>query len=224
MSSVAGQHKISAESSQYSRATGDRHVNKIWKLFRFFILVFAAFVPSLAAQELPRVTISTELGEIVIEIDTVRAPITAFNFLGYVDGGFYNGGRFHRTVHPDNQPNDSIRIEVIQAGINSARSGEGFSPIPLERTNITGIRHQDGTISMARGGPDSATSSFFICLGEQSSLDYGGFRNSDGQGFAAFGRVVRGMDVVRQIQQRPAEAQTLTPPVGILSANRVEGL
>ena len=224
MSSVAGQHRIVAKSSQYSRATGDRHVNKIWKLFRFFILVFAAFVPSLAAQELPRVTISTEFGEIEIEIDTVRAPVTASNFLGYVDGGFYNGGRFHRTVHPDNQPNDSIRIEVIQAGINSARSGEGFSSIPLERTNVTGIRHQDGTISMARGGPDSATSSFFICLGEQSSLDYGGFRNSDGQGFAAFGRVIRGMDVVRQIQQRPAEAQTLTPPVGILSANRVEGL
>ena len=126
-------------------------------------------------------------------------------------------------MHPDNQPNDSIRIEVIQASINSQRSGEGFSSIPLERTNVTGIRHQDGTISMARGRPDSATSSFFICLGEQSSLDYGGFRNSDGQGFAAFGRVVRGMDVVRQIQQRPAEGQTLTPPVGILRMTRVEG-
>ena len=87
-------------------------MNKIWKLFRFFILVCAAFVPSLAAQELPRVPISTEFGEIEIEIDTVRAPVTASNFLGYVDGGFYNGGRFHRTVHPENQPNDSIRIEV----------------------------------------------------------------------------------------------------------------
>ena len=197
-------------------------MKKTWKPFRFLILVVTAFVPNLAAQELPTVTIATEFGEIEIEIDTVRAPITASNFLRYVDRGFYNGGRFHRTVHPDNQPNDSIRIEVIQASINSQRSGEGFSPIPLERTNVTGIRHQDGTISMARGRPDSATSSFFICLGEQSSLDYGGFRNSDGQGFAAFGRVVRGMDVVRQIQQRPAEGQTLTPPVGILSANRVE--
>ena len=198
-------------------------MKKTCKLFRFLILVSAVFAPKLAAQELPTVTISTEFGEIEIEIDTVRAPITASNFLGYVDGGFYDGGRFHRTVHPDNQPNDSIRIEVIQASINSQRSGEGFSSIPLERTNVTGIRHQDGTISMARGRPDSATSSFFICLGEQSSLDYGGFRNSDGQGFAAFGRVVRGMDVVRQIQQRPAEGQTLTPPVRILRATRVEG-
>ena len=199
-------------------------MNETGKFFRFFILVFGTFVPTLAAQELPRVTISTELGEIEIEVDTVRAPITASNFLRYTDGGFYNGGGFYRTGHPDNQPNDNIRIEVIQARINSTRSVESFSPIPLERTNITGIRHQDGTISMARGRPDSATSSFFICLGEQSSLDYGGLRNSDEQGFAAFGRVVRGMDVVRQIQQRPAEAQTLTPPVGIVRANRVEEL
>ena len=199
-------------------------MNETGKFFRFFILVFGTFVPTLAAQELPRVTISTEFGEIEIEVDTVRAPITASNFLRYTDGGFYNGDGFYRTVHPDNQPNDNIRIEVIQARINSTRSVESFSPIPLERTNITGIRHQDGTISMARGRPDSATSSFFICLGEQSSLDYGGLRNSDEQGFAAFGRVVRGMDVVRQIQQRPAEAQTLTPPVGIVRANRVEEL
>ena len=120
--------------------------------------------------------IRTELGEIEIEVDTVRAPITASNFLRYVDGGFYDGGRFFRTVHLDNQPNDSIRIEVIQAGIDPAKSEDGFPAIPLERTSVTGILHRDGTVSMARSEPDTATSSFFICVGDQPSLDFGGRR------------------------------------------------
>ena len=82
----------------------------------------------------------------------------------------------------------------------------------------TGLRHLDGTLSMARDGPDTATGDFFICIGDQPELDFGGRRHPDGQGFAAFGRVVRGMDVVRAIQAAPADAQHLTPPVRILSA------
>ncbi len=140
------------------------------------------------------------------------------NFLRYVRGGFYDGGRFHRTVTPDNQPGQSVKIEVVQAGVNPAREKEEFAPIPLERTSVTGLRHVDGAISMARGEPDTATSDFFVCIGDQPDLDFGGKRNPDGQGFAAFGRVVRGMDVVRRIQGSPASGQTLTPPVEILSA------
>ena len=178
--------------------------------------------PDVFAQELPRVQIRTELGEIEIEVDTVRAPITASNFLRYVDGGFYDGGRFFRTVHLDNQPNDSIRIEVIQAGIDPAKSEDGFPAIPLERTSVTGILHRDGTVSMARSEPDTATSSFFICVGDQPSLDFGGRRNPDGQGFAAFARVVAGMEVVAKIHRAPVEDQSLSPPIRILDARRVE--
>jgi peptidyl-prolyl cis-trans isomerase A (cyclophilin A) len=138
-----------------------------------------------------------------------------------VDGGFYEGGRFYRVVRADNQPADSVRIGVIQAGINSARSREQYPPIALERTSVTGLRHLDGTLSMARGGPDSATSSFFICIDAQPSLDFGGHRNLDGQGFAAFGRVVRGMDVVRRIQAGAANAQTLVTPVQIVEVKRL---
>jgi peptidyl-prolyl cis-trans isomerase A (cyclophilin A) len=83
------------------------------------------------------------------------------------------------------------------------------------------LKHKDGTISMARDGPDTATSDFFICLGDQPELDFGGKRNPDGQGFAAFGRVVNGMDVVRKIQAAPAEGQALKPPVKVLKATRV---
>jgi peptidyl-prolyl cis-trans isomerase A (cyclophilin A) len=166
------------------------------------------------------VEIVTDQGSIVIEVDAVHAPSTAANFLRYVDAGLYDGGRFHRTVTPGNQPNNKVKIEVIQAGIDPAREKEDGAPIALERTRDTGLAHRDGTVSMARAEPDTATSDFFICIGDQPSLDFGGARNPDGQGFAAFGRVVSGMDVVRRIQAAPAEGQSLMPPVTIKSARR----
>jgi peptidyl-prolyl cis-trans isomerase A (cyclophilin A) len=166
------------------------------------------------------VAIETELGTIEVEIDAARAPITASNFLRYADAGRYNGGTFHRTVKPDNQPENAVKIEVIQAGPVAGTTD--FSPIPLERTSQTGLHHKDA-ISMARDGPDSATSDFFLCIGDQPSLDFGGKRNPDGQGFAAFGKVVKGMDVVRKIQGAPAEGQRLTPPIKILKIGRKIG-
>lgn len=169
------------------------------------------------------VVLHTDKGDITIVMDRKKAPATAANFLRYVDGGFFNGGRFHRTVTLHNQPENKVKIEVVQAGINPARAKGEFPPIKLERTRDTGLRHRNGTISMARDGPDTATSDFFICVGDQPELDFGGQRNPDGQGFAAFGRVVKGMDVVRAIQQSPAKGQTLTPPVRILSAKRRGG-
>jgi cyclophilin family peptidyl-prolyl cis-trans isomerase len=114
-----------------------------------------------------RVLIETELGNIEVEVDAVHAPITTANFLKYVDGGLYNGGQFHRTVKPFNQPDNKVKIEVVQAGINPTRKNEGFPAIPLERTSVTGLSHKHGTISMARGNPDSAASDFFICIGDQ---------------------------------------------------------
>lgn len=186
----------------------------------------AALAPG-AAPEAPRseasarVLIRTDRGDIVVEVDAVRAPATAANFLRYVDGGFYDGGRFHRTVRLSNQPGQAVKIEVIQAGANPSRERDGFPPIALERTSVTGLRHLDGALSMARDGPDTATSDFFVCIGDQPSLDQGGRRNPDGQGFGAFGRVVDGMDVVRAIQASPADGQHLTPPVVIRSARRV---
>jgi peptidyl-prolyl cis-trans isomerase A (cyclophilin A) len=172
-----------------------------------------------AAQDLPRVVIQTPLGSMEVEVDTVRAPTTSRNFLRYVDQGSYRGGRFHRTVRSDNQPENRVRIAVIQGGLDSLRAKD-FPPIRLERTTETGLSHRDGTISMARDGPDTATSDFFICIGDQPELDFGGKRNPDGQGFAAFGKVVRGMDVVRQIQTARAQGQRLTPPIEIVDITR----
>lgn len=162
------------------------------------------------------VIIKTEIGSIELELYPDKAPTTVANFLRYVKAGRYAGGVFHRTVTMGNQPDKKIKIEVIQGG-PSPKAGKDFPPVKLERTDKTGIKHLDGVISMARNGPDTATADFFICIGAQPELDFGGKRNPDGQGFAAFGKVTKGMDVVMKIQAAPAKEQTLTPSVKILS-------
>jgi peptidyl-prolyl cis-trans isomerase A (cyclophilin A) len=185
-------------------------------------VAIVAALPTIAAQSSVRVLVQTELGDIVLEVDTQRAPRTAANFLRYLDAGHYNGGAFHRTVKMDNQPDSPVKIEVIQAGVSPDRTKDGFPPIAIERTSETGLRHTDGAISMARNQPDSATSGWFVCINDQPSLDFGGARNPDGQGFAAFGRVVQGMDVVRKIQRAAnTDAQRLTPPITIVNAARI---
>ncbi|MEO8592403.1 MAG: peptidylprolyl isomerase [Candidatus Solibacter sp.] len=181
------------------------------KILLTFLLACAA---ASAQRGKVTVVIETSLGTIEAEMAADAAPLTAANFLRHVDAGHYRNGMFHRTVRPNNQPNNAVKIEVIQGG--PAPEAAKFPPVPLERTSLSGILHRDGVLSMARGGPDTATSDFFICIGDQPSLDFGGKRNADGQGFAAFGRVTKGMDVVRKIQTAPAQEQRLTPPVRIL--------
>lgn len=164
--------------------------------------------------------IATSEGEIQVRVYPRKAPVTAGNFLRYAEAGLYDGTTFFRVVTPENQPRDKVRIEVIQGGDVDER--KCFPPIAHETTATTGLRHRDGTVSMARDGPGTATSSFFICVHDQPELDFGGRRNPDGQGFAAFGRVVKGMDVVRRIQRQPAEGQALKRPVKIIMIARVK--
>jgi peptidyl-prolyl cis-trans isomerase A (cyclophilin A) len=180
-------------------------------------------VPGLKSGEIG-VELMTKFGVILLAIDAAHAPITAGNFFKYLDGGFYNGGRFHRATRPDNYtpaPPNRPAMALVQAGINPARQSDTFPPIKLERTSVTGLKHVAGTVSMARGTTaDTATSDFFILLDDQPSLDFGGKRFDDGQGAAAFGRVLFGINVVKQIQQQPVDGQNLTPPVSILWATR----
>ncbi len=164
------------------------------------------------------VGIETSLGTFYIAVDPKRAPITTTNFLRYVDAKLYDWGRFHRATRADNYtaaPPNRPMMNIIQGGINPAKRTEGFDPIPLERTSLTGIKHVVGVVSMARGTPDSATSDFFVLLDDQPSLDYGGLRFDDGQGGAAFGHVLSGLDVVKKIQQQPVDGQNLSGPVTI---------
>lgn len=165
------------------------------------------------------VALFTSAGEIDINVDRVHAPQTAANFLAYVRRGAFTGGTFFRTVltHPDNQPRNRVKIDVIQAD-----NRPGFTsgpPVRFEATSATGLRHLDGTVSMARDTAlNTATTNFFICIGAQPSLDDGGRRSADHRGFAAFGRVVRGMAVVRAIHDAPHDKQQLTPPIVIRRA------
>ena len=189
------------------------------------VSIAAAFSQS-SSQASVIVAIETALGEIDLAVDVAHAPVTAANFLRYVDGRFYDGGQINRAVRLDNERRHDVEIQCIQFQINPARSRDEFAPIPLERTRDTGVKHLDGTASMARSTPDSATASFDIVIGDQPEMDFGGKRNADGQGFAAFGRVVAGMDVVKKIQTSPTGqrgaygTETLTPPVAIVRAYR----
>jgi cyclophilin family peptidyl-prolyl cis-trans isomerase len=169
----------------------------------------------------PRVAIRTELGDIVLEIYPDQAPLTSANFLKYVDQGLFQGGSFYRVVRRDNQPGAQVLIEVIQGGLPRVDNPKSLPPIEHETTQATGLLHKDGVLSMARSQPGTAGSEFFICIGDQPELDFGGKRNPDLQGFAAFGRVVEGMDVVRAIQGQPADGQMLVKPVGFISVERV---
>ena len=158
------------------------------------------------------IIIRTSLGEIRAELYLNRAPVTSANFLRYVDARLFDSACFYRVVRMDNQPKDSIKIEVIQGGLYK-NEDKGFPPIIHETTEMTGILHTDGTISMARYTPGSATSEFFICVGDQPELDFGGKRNPDRQGFAAFGKITKGMDVVRLIHNTGTSGQYLETPV-----------
>lgn len=170
----------------------------------------------------PAVVLQTEVGDIILEIHLQKAPLTARNFLRYVDEGRFSETSFYRTVTLANQPNDTVKIEVIQGGIGFVESDSRLPPIAHETTAQTGILHKDGVISMARAAPGTASSEFFICIGDQPELDYGGKRNPDGQGFAAFGRVIAGMDVVRTIHRQPASGQILVKPVRISAVRRID--
>jgi len=165
-------------------------------------------VGPVAAGEAVEIVMVTGEGSIEIELYADKAPVTVSNFLRYVDGGFLNGGSFYRVVTYEND-NGEPKIEVIQGGMG--RDKQGFQPIGHETTGETGILHGDGVISMARGDVGTASSQFFICIGDQPGLDFGRLRNPDGQGFAAFGRVVKGMDIVRKIQKLPINPDTKSP-------------
>ncbi|HEY0392862.1 MAG TPA: peptidylprolyl isomerase [Candidatus Elarobacter sp.] len=182
--------------------------------------VLAVALGATAAQAAPATTdvaIRTSAGTIVVRLDAARAPGTVRNFLHYVDTHAYDDTTFYRTVRRATEPQS--RIEVIQGGRNPQTANPMIRPIPLEPTSKSGLHNVDGTIAMARSSePNSATTEFFIDIGDDRFLDAGG---PLGPGYAAFGKVVRGMDVVHKIHTASANGESLTPPVRILTITRV---
>ncbi|PLX23475.1 MAG: peptidylprolyl isomerase [Marinilabiliales bacterium] len=171
-----------------------------------------------------QVEIKTEFGNIIVELYSDKAPVTCSNFIKYIENEKFKGANFYRVVRMDNQPNNEIKIEVIQGGLGFDVEESPYPPIIHEITKETGILHKNGTISMARSKPGTASSEFFICIGDQPELDYGGKRNPDGQGFAAFGQVTQGMEVVKIIQKKDDKDQMLLKPINIDSIKILESL
>ena len=184
------------------------------------VLLLTFLMVSCIHETVIPISMETELGSIQMVLYPDRAPITVSNFLKYVDENRYKDFHFYRVVHMENQPDNDVKIEVIQGGLGFDKHPMELPTILHETTDKTGIRHLNGTLSMARLEPGTASSEIFICINDQPELDFGGKRNPDGQGFAAFGKVISGMDVVRKIQLLPETNQMLDKVVKVNSIQR----
>lgn len=195
------------------------------------LVAFPAFAqepaaPPAEAKPNPKVKLETALGDIVLELYAEKAPITVRNYLRYVDRGLFNGATFYRSSRPENY--EGTDYGVVQGGLQNDPK-KLLAPIAHEPTTKTGLKHVDGTISMGRRAPGTATADWFITLGEQDYLDADP-NDPKTPGFAAFGRVVEGMDVVRKILVQPRDpnkgegvmkGEILKSPVKIIRASRV---
>ena len=188
------------------------------------VLLLTFLMVSCIHETVIPISMETELGSIQMVLYPDRAPITVSNFSRYVDENRYKDFHFYRVVHMENQPDNDVKIEVIQGGLGFDKHPMELPTILHETTDKTGIRHLNGTLSMARLEPGTASSEIFICINDQPELDFGGKRNPDGQGFAAFGKVISGMDVVRKIQLLPETNQILDKVVKVNSIQRNEDI
>lgn len=199
--------------------------------FRLLLALLCLFAPVSAVAAGPanrptpgfvRVAIDTSAGRIIVAVDQKRAPLTSANFLTYVDDGRFDGVTFYRAARRKSDPHYGL----IQGGIDTD-ARRSLPPIPHEPTSRTGIRHLDATLSMARPNrPNSAMGNFFITIGPTPNMDARG----DYIGYAAFGHVVAGMDVVKKILavptccgSGPMRGQMIVKPIAILRARRLDG-
>ena len=170
----------------------------------------------------PRVVFETDAGAFTVEVLVDQAPVSGANFLEYVDANLYDGATLYRVVRAEHGNGDPSAIEVVQGGLlgDSMNGGSTAMPEPPrpaiahETTDKTGILNERGTIAYARLAPGTAGSEFFVNMKDNPSLDTGDTRRQpDGQGYAAFGRVVAGMDVLEKIQAMPTSSQAASPIV-----------
>lgn len=191
-------------------------------IYRSILLAVTLFFTACSSNKYknPHVEIETAFGDIEIELYPDQAPKSVGAFLSYIDSGFYKNATFYRVLNTDNQPSNAPKAELIQGGLYGHKRPE-LPGIPHETTEQTKILHKDGTISLARLEPGSANTEFFICIGDQPGFDFGGENNPDKQGYAAFGKVVKGMDIVRKVYRAPEDDQRFDPPVSIYGIKKL---
>lgn len=170
----------------------------------------------------PHIVIHTQLGDIEVELFSGQAPKTTAAFLSYIDSGFYTKTSFYRVLKTDEFPNPN-NTGIIQGGMwqTNPEKKMTLAGIEHETTKQSGLTHQSGTISLARTTPGSANTEFFICIGDQSTLDFGRRGTEDGQGFSAFGTVFKGMDIVRKIQAKNSHGDRFDEKIEILKITRL---
>jgi peptidyl-prolyl cis-trans isomerase A (cyclophilin A) len=193
------------------------------KLLLFFIVLQAFSACKQKSTNTPHIEIQTEKGDIEIELYPLQAPKTVAAFLSYIDSGYFNNGSFYRVLNLENQPTNAPKTELIQGGIwkTNTQLAMRIPGIPHETTKQTGILHTDGVISLARSAPGTAGTEFFICIGKQPGLDYGGENVPDKQGYATFGKVVKGMGIVRKIYRQKENDQYFKPAIAIYNIERL---
>lgn len=193
-------------------------MNKLLLLFIYFFFISCSH-PS---YKNPHVIIDTRLGEIEVELFPGKAPKTVAAFLGYIDAGYYKNCSFYRVLKTEEMPTD-FNTGIIQGGIYQSKNNRigKVRPIEHESTNQTGLSHLSGSISFASLGAGTATTEFFICVGDQATLDAGASGTADGQGFAVFGQVFKGMGIVRKIQQQKSHGDRFDEQIDILNIERL---
>lgn len=186
----------------------------------FVILFLSCNSP---AYKNPHVAIETKFGSIEIELFEDKAPKSVAAFLANIEDGVYKNSTFYRVLSRDNQPSDAEKTELIQGGIWRTRDKDEVNRplVPHETTAQSKVLHKNGTLSFARLMPGTASTEFFICIGDQPSLDFGSQSNPDRQGYAAFGKVIKGMDKVRRIQNQREYDQAFDPPIHIFNIKRL---
>jgi peptidyl-prolyl cis-trans isomerase A (cyclophilin A) len=179
----------------------------------FVICFFCMTIACSPKYKNPHVEIETKFGDIEIELFPDQAPKSVAAFLSFIDSGYYKKAAFYRVLRADEQPMDAPKAELIQGGIwkTNYKLTTSLPGIQHETTRQTKILHKNGVVSLARQAPGTANTEFFICVGDQPGFDYGGANNPDKQGYAAFGKVVKGMDVVRSIYDAPENDGELDP-------------
>ena len=191
------------------------------KKYIFLLFVIVLFNCKQTNYKNPHVVISTSYGDAEIELFPENAPITVAAFLLYVDSGFYKNSGFYRLLSNDNVPPEN-NTGLIQGGIYISNPSllERLPGIAHEPTSKTHLSHTDGAISLARNNPGTASTEFFICIGDQTQFDAD--QSFDRLGFATFGKVTKGMDVIRRIQNNVHEGQYFKYQMRILNIERVK--
>lgn len=172
----------------------------------------------------PTIKIESIFGNIYVELYPDKAPKTVAGFLSFVDSGYFKNTSFYRILKREEQPSNAFKTDLIQGGLweTNLKLEQKIHGLPLETTKETGILHKTGVISLARSTPESGKTEFFICLGDQPVYDYGGEASNDKLGYAAFGKVVKGMDVVKKIHSQPYIGMAFETPVRIINIVRVK--